>query len=100
MLSAGASQAQRSRFATPSSPGSSSYPLTLSARLLAGAMDGTLWAILVGYAARMVAAERRGRAIAIVLAGSTSRCAWASPPLPPEAREFGMTEGSLAHPRR
>jgi len=50
---------------------SSSYPLTLVARLLAGAMDGTLWAMLVGYAARMVAAERRGRAIAIVLAGIT-----------------------------
>jgi predicted MFS family arabinose efflux permease len=50
---------------------SSSYPLTLSARLLAGAMDGTLWAMLVGYAAGMVAAERRGRAIAIVLAGIT-----------------------------
>jgi predicted MFS family arabinose efflux permease len=50
---------------------SSSYPLTLLARLLAGAMDGTLWAMLVGYAARMVAAERRGRAIAIVLAGIT-----------------------------
>jgi predicted MFS family arabinose efflux permease len=50
---------------------SSSYPLTLLARLLAGAMDGTLWAMLVGYAARMVAAQRRGRAIAIVLAGIT-----------------------------
>jgi Major Facilitator Superfamily len=36
-----------------------------------GAMDGTLWAMLAGYAARMVAAERRGRAIAIVLAGIT-----------------------------
>jgi predicted MFS family arabinose efflux permease len=50
---------------------SSSYPLTLLARLLAGAMDGTLWAMLAGSAARMVAAERRGRAIAIVLAGIT-----------------------------
>jgi predicted MFS family arabinose efflux permease len=50
---------------------SSSYPLTLSARLLAGTMDGTLWAMLVGYAACMVAAERRGRAITIVLAGIT-----------------------------
>jgi predicted MFS family arabinose efflux permease len=52
-------------------PCSSSYPLTFVARLLAGAMDGTLWAMLVGYAARMVSAERRGRAIAIVLAGIT-----------------------------
>jgi predicted MFS family arabinose efflux permease len=50
---------------------SSSYPLTFVARLLAGVMGGTLWAMLVGYAARMVPAERRGRAIAIVLAGIT-----------------------------
>lgn len=50
---------------------SSSYPLTFAARLLAGAMGGTLWAMLVGYAARMVPAARRGRAIAVVLAGIT-----------------------------
>ncbi|CAL9323066.1 MFS transporter [Streptomyces sp. SudanB182_2057] len=50
---------------------SSSYPLTVAARLLAGAMGGTLWAMLAGYAARMVPAERRGRAIAVVLAGIT-----------------------------
>ncbi|MFH8467937.1 MFS transporter [Streptomyces sp. NPDC017991] len=50
---------------------SSSYGLTFAARLTAGVMGGTLWAMLVGYAARMVPAERRGRAIAIVLAGIT-----------------------------
>ncbi|MFE1451089.1 MFS transporter [Streptomyces olivaceoviridis] len=50
---------------------SSSYPLTVAARLLAGAMGGTLWAMLAGYAARMAPAERRGRAIAVVLAGIT-----------------------------
>ncbi|MGW2714782.1 MFS transporter [Streptomyces sp. NPDC001356] len=50
---------------------SSSYPLTVAARLLAGATGGTLWAMLAGYAARMVPAERRGRAIAVVLAGIT-----------------------------
>ncbi|MDO0930743.1 MFS transporter [Streptomyces sp. DG2A-72] len=50
---------------------SSSYALTFAARLVAGAMGGTLWAMLVGYASRMVPAERRGRAIAIVLAGIT-----------------------------
>jgi predicted MFS family arabinose efflux permease len=50
---------------------SSSYALTFAARLGAGVMGGTLWAMLVGYAARMVPAERRGRAIAIVLAGIT-----------------------------
>ncbi|MGW2565893.1 MFS transporter [Streptomyces sp. NPDC001537] len=50
---------------------SSSYVLTFAARLFAGCMGGLLWAMLVGYAARMVPAERRGRAIAIVLAGIT-----------------------------
>ncbi len=50
---------------------SADYRLTFAARLLAGAMGGTLWAMLAGYAARMVPAGRRGRAIAIVLAGIT-----------------------------
>ncbi|MGW6745348.1 MFS transporter [Streptomyces sp. NPDC055025] len=50
---------------------SSDYALTFGARLTAGVMGGTLWAMLAGYAARMVPAERRGRAIAIVLAGIT-----------------------------
>ncbi|WP_093906155.1 MFS transporter [Streptomyces sp. cf386] len=50
---------------------SSSYGLTFAARLVAGLTGGALWAMLVGYAARMVPAERRGRAIAIVLAGIT-----------------------------
>ncbi|TMR90816.1 MFS transporter, partial [Nonomuraea basaltis] len=50
---------------------SSSYAVTFGARLLAGVMGGVLWAMLVGYAARMVPAERRGRAIAIVSAGIT-----------------------------
>jgi predicted MFS family arabinose efflux permease len=47
------------------------YPLTFAARLLAGVMGGTLWSMLAGYAARMVPARRRGRAIAVVLAGIT-----------------------------
>ncbi|MEV0618980.1 MFS transporter [Nonomuraea sp. NPDC050404] len=50
---------------------SSSYALTFGARVLAGVMGGVLWAMLVGYAARMVPPERRGRAIAIVSAGIT-----------------------------
>ena len=50
---------------------SSSYGVTFAARLVAGVMGGTLWAMLAGYAARMVPAERRGRAIAVVLAGIT-----------------------------
>ncbi|MFJ1704671.1 MFS transporter [Kitasatospora sp. NPDC088346] len=50
---------------------STCYPLTLTARLLAGAVGGTLWAMLAGYAARLAPPERRGRAIAVVLAGIT-----------------------------
>lgn len=50
---------------------SSAYPLTFAARLLAGVMGGMLWAMLAGYAARMVPPQRRGTAIAIVLAGLT-----------------------------
>ncbi|MFJ5309346.1 MFS transporter [Streptomyces sp. NPDC088350] len=50
---------------------SSSYALTFGARLLAGVMGGTMWAMLAGYAARMAPVERRGRAIAVVLAGIT-----------------------------
>ena len=50
---------------------SSSYPLTFAVRLLAGIMGGTLWSMLAGYAARMVPATSRARAIAIVLAGIT-----------------------------
>jgi predicted MFS family arabinose efflux permease len=47
------------------------YPLTFAARLLAGVMGGTLWSMLAGYAARMVPAAQRGRAIAVVLGGIT-----------------------------
>jgi predicted MFS family arabinose efflux permease len=50
---------------------SPSYPLTFAARLLAGIMGGTLWSLLAGYAASIVPADRRGRALAIVLAGIT-----------------------------
>ncbi|MCK2216143.1 MFS transporter [Actinomadura sp. ATCC 31491] len=50
---------------------SSWYAVTFAARLLAGVMGGLLWAMLVGYAARLVPEERRGRAIAIVSAGIT-----------------------------
>ncbi|MFI6291047.1 MFS transporter [Nonomuraea sp. NPDC050790] len=47
------------------------YPLTFALRLAAGVAGGTLWAMLVGYAAQLVPAGRRGRAIAIVSAGIT-----------------------------
>ncbi|MFI5966892.1 MFS transporter [Streptomyces asoensis] len=50
---------------------SSSYGLTFAARLVAGVMGGTLWAMLAGHAARMAPAGRQGRAVAVVLAGIT-----------------------------
>ena len=50
---------------------SPSYVLTFACRLLAGALGGVLWAMLAPAAARFAPAERRGRAVAIVLAGIT-----------------------------
>jgi predicted MFS family arabinose efflux permease len=48
------------------------YSLTLLARLAAGVAGGTLWSMLAGYAARVVPAGHRGRAIAVVLGGITA----------------------------
>jgi predicted MFS family arabinose efflux permease len=50
---------------------SPSYVLTFACRLLAGALGGVLWAMLAPAAARFVPTERRGRAVAVVLAGIT-----------------------------
>ncbi|MFI6502973.1 MFS transporter [Nonomuraea typhae] len=50
---------------------SSSYAVTFAVRVLAGVAGGTLWAMLIGYAAQLAPAARRGRAIAIVSAGIT-----------------------------
>ncbi|MFD2644302.1 MFS transporter [Pseudomonas japonica] len=49
---------------------SSSALLTLFARFLAGMAAGLLWALLAGYAARMVAPQQQGRAIAIAMVGA------------------------------
>jgi len=49
---------------------SSSYALTLAARFCGGASAGLLWALLAGYAARMVAAPLKGRAIAVAMVGT------------------------------
>ncbi|MFF8600832.1 MFS transporter [Streptomyces sp. NPDC015232] len=48
---------------------SANYPLTLVARFLAGVAAGLAWALLAGYARRMVAPHQEGRAIAIAMAG-------------------------------
>ncbi|MBS0370823.1 MAG: MFS transporter [Proteobacteria bacterium] len=49
---------------------SANFALTLLARFLAGVSAGLLWALLAGYAARMVPEHQKGRAIAIAMAGT------------------------------
>ncbi|MBN3262764.1 MFS transporter [Pectobacterium brasiliense] len=49
---------------------SGSYMLTMAARFLAGVAAGLLWALLAGYAARMVPEHQKGRAIAIAMVGT------------------------------
>ncbi|MCE9733347.1 MFS transporter [Pectobacterium sp. IFB5596] len=49
---------------------SGSYLLTMAARFLAGVSAGLLWALLAGYAARMVPEHQKGRAIAIAMVGT------------------------------
>ena len=48
---------------------SSSFPLTLVARFVAGVAAGLVWALLVGYARRLAPERLRGKAIAVVMAG-------------------------------
>ncbi|MFC0709961.1 MFS transporter [Azorhizophilus paspali] len=62
---------------------SSSYVLTMVARFIAGVSAGLLWALLAGYAARMVPEHRKGRAIAIAMVGT------------PLALSLGVPAGTL-----
>lgn len=48
---------------------SSSYELTMVARFVAGMAAGVAWALLVGYARRLVPEHLQGRAIAVAMAG-------------------------------
>ncbi|SJZ90201.1 Predicted arabinose efflux permease, MFS family [Enhydrobacter aerosaccus] len=48
---------------------STDYALTLGARFVAGVFAGLLWALVAGYAARMVAEPLKGRAIAVTMVG-------------------------------
>lgn len=68
---------------------SSSYAVTFACRVAAGAFGGVLWAMLAPAAARMVPAERRGRAVAIVLAGITAALALGIPGVAALASPFG-----------
>lgn len=49
---------------------STSYALTMAARFVAGVSAGLLWALVAGYAARMVSEQQKGRAIAIAMVGT------------------------------
>ena len=49
---------------------STSFVLTMTARFLAGVSAGVLWALLAGYAARMVPEHQKGRAIAVAMVGT------------------------------
>jgi predicted MFS family arabinose efflux permease len=49
---------------------SGSYVVTMVARFVAGVSAGLLWALLAGYAARMVPEHQKGRAIAIAMVGT------------------------------
>lgn len=59
------------------------YVITMAARLLAGVSAGLVWALLAGYAARMVPDEKKGRAIAIAMVGT------------PLALSLGVPAGTL-----
>jgi predicted MFS family arabinose efflux permease len=49
---------------------SSNYAVIMAARFLAGVSAGLLWALLAGYATRMVAPHLAGRAIAVAMVGT------------------------------
>lgn len=46
------------------------YGAIMAGRLVAGVSAGVLWALLAGYAARMVPAHQKGRAIAVAMVGA------------------------------
>ena len=59
------------------------YWLTLTARFIAGVFAGLLWALLAGYASRMVAPHLQGRAITVAMLGA------------PLALSLGIPAGTL-----
>lgn len=62
---------------------SSSYVLTMFARFVAGISAGLVWALLAGYASRLVPEHQKGRAIAIAMVGT------------PLALSLGVPAGTL-----
>ncbi|BBP71756.1 MFS transporter [Pseudomonas sp. Seg1] len=59
------------------------YWLTLTARFIAGVFAGLLWALLAGFASRMVAPHLQGRAITVAMLGA------------PIALSLGIPAGTL-----
>lgn len=62
---------------------SDSYVLTMASRFLAGVVAGLVWALLAGYARRMVAPHQHGKAMAVAMAGT------------PVALSVGVPAGTL-----
>lgn len=62
---------------------SENFALILMARFTAGISAGLVWALLAGYAARMVPEHQKGRAIAVAMAGT------------PLALSLGVPAGTL-----
>lgn len=58
---------------------SGSYALTMTVRFLAGVSAGLLWALIAGYAARMVPENQKGSAIAIAMVGTPLALAFGVP---------------------
>ncbi len=50
---------------------SQNYWVTVTMRILAGGFGGILWPLMAGYAARLVNEKNTGKAISMVMAGST-----------------------------
>lgn len=58
---------------------SPSFAVALAARFIGGAFSGLLWGMLAGYARRIVAPERAGRALAIAMTGTPVALAVGTP---------------------
>lgn len=50
---------------------STSFPITVASRVVAGLAAGVIWPVICGYAIRLVERKDTGRALAITLSGST-----------------------------
>ncbi|MFC9243768.1 MFS transporter [Streptomyces sp. NPDC057136] len=58
---------------------SENFTLTLAVRFVAGLFAGTLWALVAGYARRMVAPHQQGKALTLAMAGTPVALAIGTP---------------------